>query len=75
LIFQIVFMVDDRDQIIVKMCCICVCDFCVLKTGQKLEIRNSESGKELFSTARERTVTNRSILFLVAFLAVENKPM
>jgi hypothetical protein len=69
-------MVDDRDQIIVKMCCICVCDFCVLKTGQKLEIRAFRiSGKELFSTARERTVTNRSILFLVAFLAVENKPM
>jgi hypothetical protein len=52
----IVFVVDDRDPIIVKICwlmyCICVCDFCVLKIGYKLEMRAfSNPGKPLFLAA------------------------
>jgi hypothetical protein len=36
------------------MCHICVCDFCVLKIGQKLEMRALRiPGKELFLAVRE----------------------
>jgi hypothetical protein len=76
----IVFVVDDVNPIIGKMCWLFECTiyviFVYLKPKYNLEIKVfTKPEKSLFLAARKKATQMRSLLVSVAFLSTENKTM